>query len=98
MAEIELGFVTTQDLINELHRRSRVFFCAQAPLNEGEGYSWSAHYSVDGGKSGFLDAVTRAVGLADVARESILHGYNAAAGTQIVRGQEEEEKDDDADG
>lgn len=63
----DLEFFDTADLVNELRRRSGVFFMCMRPMATGDpDHAWSRAWGVDGGSDGNKmppDAKDRVLGL-----------------------------------
>jgi hypothetical protein len=64
--------ISTQDLINELHRRSRVLFIAARPMAK-EAFDWRRSWSVDGGRTDKPESITRVLGLVQVTVNDMLN-------------------------
>jgi hypothetical protein len=69
----DLSFVDTNDLIDELRRRSKVFFCIARPLGQ-EAYSWRMHWGVEGGTDDHPEAMARTLGLIEIGKANLLSG------------------------
>lgn len=68
---IDLELVSTDAMINELHRRSTVFFIAMRPMGENQ-WDWKRSQSVDGGMINKPEALARVLGLVQIAVADLL--------------------------
>lgn len=83
----DIELFDTQELIDELRRRSSVFFCCRRPLTDGNGetqlssgkhgnMAWGYYWGVDGGRVDTAEALARTLGLIEITREDMLHSGN----------------------
>lgn len=68
----DLETVTTQELVEELRKRSRVFFCCFRPI-QGQ-FNWSRSWGTDGGDDSTHDEeIIRVLGLIELAKFDLLY-------------------------
>jgi hypothetical protein len=68
----DLETVATEDLIEEIRRRSRVFFCCRRAL-VGDPSEFFYHWGVEGGARNVPEALARMIGLMEICKFELLH-------------------------